>query len=178
MENTEEATKAAATEEKAEDSGETESIKESETTEAPTEDFKEKYFYLAAEMENLRKRLEREKSQVIKFGSENILRDLIHVLDTFELTKNALVHDEDEKIKNIYLGLEMVSKQFADTLKSHGLEKIEALGKTFDPNFHEAIAKEKNEEKDEMTILTEHQAGYVLNGRVLRASKVVVSTKE
>ncbi len=177
MENTEELEKAASNEEV---EGKTEPGEEKkEDSKVESEDnYKEKYFYLAAEMENLKKRLEREKSQVIKFGSENILRDLIQVLDTFELTKNALAQDEDEKVKNIFLGLEMVSKQFVDALKNHGLEKIEALGKTFDPNFHEAIAKEKDEEKEEMTILKEHQSGYALNGRVLRASKVVVSSKE
>ena len=146
MENTEELEKTAS----AEESEQEEAKADAETSEEqkqPEVDYKEKYYYLAAEMENLKKRLEREKSQVIKFGSENILRDLIQVLDTFELTKNALALDEDEKVKNIFLGLEMVSKQFVDALKNHGLEKIEALGKTFDPNFHEAIAKEKDEEK-------------------------------
>lgn len=138
-------------------------------------EFKEKYFYLAAEMENLRKRSEREKIQTIKFGNENILKDIVSIVDTFELTLNALKLDTDEKMKNVCVGLEMVRKQFVDTLKNHGLEKIETEGKVFDPNFHEAIAQEKSDNHKEMDIIKEQQSGYILNGRVLRASKVTVA---
>ena len=141
------------------------------------EEFKQKYYYLAAEMENARKRFEREKTQIVKFGSESILKDIVSVVDTFELTLNALKADEDEKMKNVCVGLEMIRKQFLETLKGHGLEKIDSLEKPFDPNFHEAMSKEQSDKHEEMTVIKEHQSGYTLNGRVLRASKVIVSTK-
>jgi molecular chaperone GrpE len=141
-------------------------------------DYKDKYFYIAAEMVNQTKRLEREKSQIIKFSSERVLKDLISVVDTFELTLNALRLDQDEKMKNVVVGLDMVRDQFLAVLKSNGLEVIETKDKKFDPNFHEAIAQENRDDKEEMDIITEHQSGYILNGRVLRASKVVVASKE
>ncbi len=137
-------------------------------------DYKAKYFYMAAEMDNLRKRLEREKSQIIKFGTEGILSDLVQVVDTFELTLKAVRNVEDEQVKNIVVGLDMVNNQFLSTLKNHGLEKIETKeGVDFDPNFHEAIGQEDG--KKENKIIRQEQSGYILNGRVLRASKVIVS---
>lgn len=103
-------------------------------------DYKAKYFYIAAEMDNYRKRMERERENLVKFGNERVLSDLIEVMDNFERTIQMLKFDEDEKVKNILTGLEMVSKQFLDTLTKHGLTPVEAIGKDFDPNFHEAMA--------------------------------------
>ncbi len=142
------------------------------------ENFKDKYFYLAAEMQNMQKRFERERTNLVKFGNENILKDLIEVVDSFELTLNAIKGDQDAKVKNIFVGIEMVHKQCLSALKKHGLEPIEAMGKEFDPNFHEAVAQEYSDEKSEGEILQVHQTGYLLNSRVLRASKVVVATNE
>lgn len=139
--------------------------------------YKEKYYYLAAEYENALKRFEREKSNIIKFGAENILKDVLSSIDLFELTVQALVHDQDPKIKNILVGLEMIRKQMVDNLSKHGLERITSLNALFDPNFHEAVAQEINAEVVENTVIKEHQAGYKLNGRLLRAAKVVVSKK-
>lgn len=144
-------------------------------TQKEEEDFKAKYFYLAAEMENQRKRFEREKENLVKYGLENVLRDLVEVVDNFERTVDMLKLDEDEKVKNIVFGIDMVRKQFLDVLGKSGLEQLETIGKTFDPNFHEALSSEEVEGKKEDEILKEHQKGYVLNGRLLRPSKVVVA---
>lgn len=137
--------------------------------------YKEKYYYLAAEYENATKRFEREKTNIVKFGSENILRDVLGSIDLFELTVQALVHEQDPKIKNISIGLEMIRKQMIDTLSRHGLERVNSLNNPFDPNLHEAVAQELNAEVAENTVIKEHQSGYKLNGRLLRAAKVVVS---
>jgi len=139
--------------------------------------YKEKYYYLAAEYENALKRFEREKSNIVKFGSENILRDVLGSIDLFELTVQALVNEQDPKIKNITVGLEMIRKQMIDSLSKHGLERITSLNASFDPNLHEAVAQEVNPDVAENTVIKEHQAGYKLNGRLLRAAKVVVSKK-
>lgn len=138
-------------------------------------DFKAKYYYLAAEVENMRKRFEREKENILKFGSEKILSSLITVVDNFDLTVNALKNDNDEKVQNIVKGIEMVRAQFLDVLKQNGLTPVESLGKVFDPNFHEAVAQAPAEGKKDQEIITEYQKGYVLNGRLLRAAKVVVA---
>lgn len=139
-------------------------------------DFKEKYYYLAAEVENMRKRFEREKENLLKYGNEKVLSALIGVLDNFDLTVNALKNDNDEKVQNIVKGIDMIRNQFLDVLKQNGVQPVESLGKTFDPNFHEAVAQAIAEGKKDQEIITEYQRGYILNGRLLRAAKVVVAS--
>src|SRR5438477_430474 len=78
------------------------------------EDFKAKYYYLAAEVENMRKRFEREKENLLKFGNEKVLSSLVNVVDNFDLTVNALKNDNDEKVQNIVKGIDMIRSQFLD----------------------------------------------------------------
>jgi len=139
-------------------------------------DYKEKYFYLAAEHENYRKRMERERENTLKYGNEKVLSDLLEVVDTFERTIDMLRSDEDQKVKNLVVGLDMVNKLFLDKLDKHGLTPVESLGKDFDPNFHEAMAQEYMEGKKPNEVIKEFQKGYILNGRLLRAAKVVVAS--
>jgi molecular chaperone GrpE len=144
----------------------------------PEEDFKDKYYYLAAEMENLRKRFDREKQNLLKYGSEKILSGLLEVLDNLDRTSDAIATDKDEKIKNVWTGIEMVKKQFVDVLEANGLEQIKAIGEKFDPNVHEAMAGQPSEGKENDEIITEFQKGYTLNGRLLRATKVIIVNNE
>ena len=139
-------------------------------------DWKSKYYYLAAEMENGRKRFEREKENLLKYGNDKILGDLLDVVDNFERTVDMLKPDQDQKVKNIVVGLDMVRKMFLDSLGKHGLSQLESLGKDFDPNFHEAMGQEYSEGKRPNEVLKEYQKGYVLNGRLLRAARVVVAS--
>ncbi len=138
------------------------------------EDFKSKFMYLAAEMENMRRRYEREKEGLIKFGNEKVLSGLLDVVDNLDRSIEAVSGEEDEKIKNIVTGLDMVRSQFMEVLTKNGLEEVEALGKEFDPNFHEALAQQPSEGKEDQEVLSVFQKGYILNGRLLRAAKVVV----
>lgn len=139
-------------------------------------DWKAKYYYVAAELDNTLKRFEREKENIHKYGNEKILSDLLEVTDNFERTIGMLRFDEDQKVKNLVFGLDMIQKQFLDTLGKHGLSTIEALGKEFNPNVHEAMAQEYEEGKKPNEVIKELQKGFTLNGRVLRASKVIVSS--
>lgn len=139
-----------------------------------SEDFKEKYYYLAAEMQNMQRRFDKEKENLLKYGSEKILRDLLDVVDNFERTIGFIKDDKDEKVKNLYVGLDMVNTQFTESLVKHGLKKVEAIGEKFDPNFHEALAQQPSDGKEDMEILQVHQDGYTLNERLIRPAKVVV----
>ncbi len=139
------------------------------------ESYKDKYYYLAAEIQNLQKRFEREKDSLIKFGHERVMGDLIDVIDNFERTLGFIEKDEDEKVQNIVVGIKMISKMFLDTLEKHGLKQIEALGKEFDPNVHEAMSEKEVEGKTNKEVVEVFQSGYTLNGRVLRAAKVVIA---
>ena len=151
---------------------------QAETQVAPKEevDYKAKYFYIAAELDNYRKRMEREKENLLKYGNERVLNDLIQVVDNFERTVDMLKNDQDPKVKNIVTGLNMVTKQFLDALTKHGLTPVESIGKDFDPNFHEAMAQEYAEGKKPNEVIKEFQKGYTLNGRLIRPSKVVVAS--
>lgn len=139
-------------------------------------DFKAKYFYIAAEMDNYRKRMEREKENLVKYGNERVLSDLLAVVDNFERTIDMLKPDQDPKMKNVVTGLDMVKKQFIDALSKHGLTPVDSIGKDFDPNFHEAVAQEYAEGKKPNEVIKEFQKGYTLNGRLVRAAKVVVAS--
>lgn len=139
------------------------------------EDWKAKYYYLAAEMENLKKRHRRDAENTAKYSNEKVLSDLLDVLDNFERITMSLANDEDEKVKNIVFGIDMVQKQFVEALGKHGLKAIETGNTKFDPNIHEAVAQEEVEGKESEEIVKEMQKGYMLNERVLRASKVVIA---
>ncbi len=144
-----------------------------------SENFKEKFYYLAAEMENLKKRNQKELERTIKYGNERILGDLIEVVDNFDRVALALVNDNDQKIKNLKIGMDMVRKQFVDILGKNGLSTIKSIGQIFDPNFHEAVGTEEvnetNKEVKDQQIVKEYLQGYELNGRLLRAAKVVIA---
>lgn len=139
------------------------------------EDFKEKYYYLAAEMQNMQRRFDNEKSNLLKYGNEKLLNDMIDVVDNLERSLEFIQNDEDEKVKNIVVGIEMTVKIFLDNLEKHGLKQIEALGKEFDPHFHEALAQQPAEGKEDNEIIQVHQTGYTLNERVIRAAKVIIA---
>ncbi len=156
------------------DQVETENV-ETISPKAKEEDFKAKYYYLAAEFDNMKKRFEREKENLLKFGNEKVLSGLVGVVDNFDLTVSALKNDNDDKVQNIVKGIDMIRNQFLDVLKQNGLTQVESLGKTFDPNFHEAVAQAPAPGKEDQEIITEYQRGYILNGRLLRAAKVVVA---
>ena len=170
---------------KADENKESVETLDSQTSEASIEDvqpkkeeidYKAKYFYIAAEMDNFRKRMEREKENLIKYGNERILSDLLQIVDNFERTTEMLKHDQDPKVKNIVAGIDMVQKQFVDTLSKHGLTPVQSVGRDFDPNFHEAMAQEYEEGAKPNQVIKEFQKGYTLNGRLIRAAKVVVSS--
>lgn len=164
------------TEVEAEAKVETETEAETEA-EKKEEDFKEKYYYLAAEMDNMRKRFFKEKENILKYGSEKLLSSLIEVVDNLDRTIDALDGEKDKKIKNIVSGVDMVRVQFLDILSKNGLLEVESIGKIFDPNFHEAMAEQSVKGKKDQEIISEYQKGYVLNGRLLRAAKVIIAKK-
>lgn len=152
-----------------------EEVKVEETSEEviEEEDFKSKFYYLAAEMENMKRRHEKDRENLLKFGNERIISSMVSVLDDLD---RSLEHaeKEDENFKDLIVGLEMVRKNFHEVLTRNGLEPVESIGKEFDPNFHEAMAQQPAEGKKDGEILTEFQKGYTLNGRLLRPAKVIV----
>jgi len=129
-----------------------------------------------ADLENTRKRLDREKQEFVKFANEGVLFDLLNVLDDLERTVD-LAESSQEDLSAFLKGVEIILAHLYEMLKNHGVKPIEAEGKIFDPNFHEALMQAENKELPEHTIIEVLQKGYLIHGRVLRTAKVKVSKK-
>lgn len=164
----------------AEHSAETAEAETVETKMAALEEelsqYKDRYMRAVAEMENIRRRSEKERIDSMKYGLEGFVKDLLPVLDSFELAVNA-EHTEsatNENGQSFYSGMVMVKKQMIDTLRKHGLDQLDAKNQPFDPNFHQAIQRVESAEHKEETVAGEFQKGYVLNGRLIRPAMVSV----
>ena len=131
-----------------------------------------KYLYLYAEFENAKKRAVRERSVLIKFGWENVARELLLVFDNFE---RALQHIPAQTDKNLTDGLKMISSQFKSALQKQGVQQVELLGKLFSPELAEAIAQIPSDQPAG-TVIKEELPGFTLHGRLLRPANVVVSS--
>ncbi len=129
-----------------------------------------------ADLENTRKRLDREKQEFVKFANEGLIFDLLNVLDDLERTVD-LAESSKEDLSGFLKGIEMILAHLYEMLKNHGVKPIEAEGKIFDPNFHEALMQVENKELPEHTIIEVLQKGYLIHGRVLRTAKVKVTKK-
>lgn len=134
----------------------------------------------AAEAENTKKRLLTDYQRQLKFANEGILAGMVPVLDSLEAAIKSAAEkvetdDASPEFTSFNEGVELVHKQLLDALKIHGLEPIEAVGKAFDPNQHEALLVTPSDDVPEGQIIEEFRRGYMLHTRVLRASQVVVS---
>ena len=140
---------------------------------------KEEKIRLLAEMENLRKRFEREKVDTIKFGSINLARDVLSPADNLERALIALPEKDEysQNIKNLIDGLRMVLKEFKTILEKHGVKKIGSIDKKFDHNFHQAMMEIERDDVEEGTVVQEVQSGYTMYDRLLRPAMVGVSKK-
>lgn len=132
-----------------------------------------KYLYLYAEFENYKRRQARERQDLLKFGFENAARDLLEVLDNLERALAALPPGADA---NLAAGLRMVESQFRSTLQKQGVQAVASVGQPFNPEFHEAMGQEPSPEHAPGVIVRELTRGYTLNGRLLRAARVTISS--
>jgi len=141
------------------------------------EDLLDKYMRAVAEMENLRKRLEREKQDFYQFALNEFLREILNVQDNFE---RALMNKDQTDGKTFQEGIELIAKQFTDLIRKRGVEPIDAFQKKFDPNLHQAVLTEESDQVEEPLVGEELQKGYTLNGRLLRPSlvKVIIPKKD
>jgi molecular chaperone GrpE len=126
-----------------------------------------------ADFENYKKRAAREKEDAVKYANSSLLQRLVSILDNFELGLAAAKTESEHS--PIYSGMVLVQKQLNDLLEENGLQAIEAEGKKFDPNLHEAIAHEPSESAEE-TVIRQARRGYRFKDRLLRPARVVVSS--
>ncbi len=137
----------------------------------------DRFLRSAADFENAKKRLGREREEFVKFALEDLIYNLLPVLDNFNFALSHIVGD-DEKTRSMREGFLLIQKQLLQVLSERGLKPIETLtGKHFNPHIHEAVSSVFDPEQPEGTILEEVQAGYELNGKLLRPAKVKISTR-
>ena len=126
-----------------------------------------------AEFDNFRKRTDKEKSQMFEMGAKSIIEKILPAIDSFELGMAAM--SEEDRSSGVGQGMEKIYKQLMTILEGAGVKQIEALGKEFDPNLHNAVMHEENEEFGENTVSQELQKGYMYNDSVIRHSMVKVA---
>ena len=143
---------------------------ELEEQKAKTDEYFEHLKRNMAEFDNYKKRISKEKENMYKGIVSDIAQDLLPILDNFEKALGS--ECTDEKYKD---GMQMIYNQMSEYLKKQGLEEIEAIGKTFDPNLHEAVMHEENEEKGEKEIVEVFRKGYKIGEKVIRHSMVKVA---
>lgn len=143
------------------------------TLKAETEAINDKFLRLNAEFQNYKRRVEKEKTDLLKYGNEKLMTELLPVLDNFSraLSMGAM-ETADQKFID---GLGMIQKSLEDFMTKNGVKKIEAAGEAFDPQLHHAVMTEEREGCEPDTVIEILQEGYTLNDRVIRPSMVKVS---
>jgi molecular chaperone GrpE len=140
---------------------------------AEAERYRDQALRAAADLENYRKRMIREKEEAIRYANAGLLEKLLPILDNFELGLDAARGDSGAK--GIVDGFAMVHRQLGDFLVSSGLQPIDAVGHPFDPKFHEALGHETDVSKADGTVLKQLRRGYRLADRLIRPSSVIVN---
>ena len=137
------------------------------------DEVKDQLLRLRADFENTKKRLEKDKFEAIRFANERLLEEILHVVDNFDRAMTSLSEGHDpEKVKQ---GLKLAQDELHKVLETHGVQIIPSVGREFDPKVHEAVAVVESDEAKEGLVLDEVQKGYLLNGRLLRPSKVRIA---
>jgi molecular chaperone GrpE len=150
-------------------------IKKIETVQEASDKNLDLYIRSQAEIDNLKKRYQKERQDLVKFANESLIKQLLPVVDNLE---KAITHSQDEdSIEAIREGIDLTLKGLTDILQKAGVKTVEAVGEQFDPNFHEAVSEMADDGVEPGTVIKDLQKGYILNQRLIRPSMVIVSKK-
>ena len=136
---------------------------------------KDRYLRALADLANLKKRMTQDRTEAYERGMISVIEELLPVLDNFERAMAALETERD--VDSLHEGVKLIYNQLKSTLQHRGIEPIEALGKQFDPFWHEAAGQIPSEEAEEGEVVHELQRGYKIGDRVVRPSRVAVATR-
>ena len=148
-------------------------VEELEKTKKEAAENYDKYLRVTADLENFKKRAIKERADAINYGNERLIKDILPIVDSLERALDHAYNSED--FDAFVEGLKLIYDKILVSLKKHGVERIDAAGKDFDPNFHEAMSQVETEEFEDNKIVEEFEKGYLLNGRLLRPVKVSIS---
>jgi molecular chaperone GrpE len=130
---------------------------------------------VSAEFENYKKRSVRELSDVQKYANQSLVRDLLPIIDNLDLALKSATESDSNTDGCLLDGVELTRKEIIKVFEKNNIEQIEAIGKPFDPNFHEAVMREESDEYAENTVINEMQKGYLMHDRLIRPAMVVVA---
>lgn len=147
---------------------------EQPSPEAELAELKDRYLRLYAELENYKRRVIKDKEELVKYGNESLLYEILPVIDNLEM---ALKHSGDSVFDGLVKGVEITLREFRRVTEKFGLTPIEAVGKPFDPSVHHAMTQVERADLNDKTVVEEFRKGYMLSGKVLRPSLVAVSKK-
>ena len=153
---------------------EPEAAAEAEDMEAQLADYKDRYVRAHAEMDNLRKRFDRERQEIVEYSKDSLLRDFLRVYDAIEKSIQ-MAHEHHPDDESFAEGLKMTEKILLDILKQNHVTPIETKDVAFDPNFHEALMQINREDMESNMVVDELEKGFMMHDRVLRPAKVTVS---
>ncbi len=163
------------------DKDQKEEVKE-KTVEEKLKDTEEKLLRSLAEIENQRRRFEKEIKDAFEFGSYNFAKESLAILDNLQRAKEAIKNDEklkvNEDLERFIDNINIIEKDLISIFERNNIKKIESQNKKFDPNFHQAMSEVEDDKVDPGTILLEIQAGYLLGERLLRPALVSVSKRK
>jgi molecular chaperone GrpE len=135
----------------------------------------EKFLRAYADLDNFKKRVEKDKADSLKYAIEGLLKDLLPFIDNLERAVDHAADEKSEHSEALIAGVELTLKDLKRALENHGLKPIEAVGKPFDPGLHEAMMQVESDAYASQTVVEEFQKGYLLRDRLLRPSRVSVS---
>jgi molecular chaperone GrpE len=154
-----------------------EQLADLQTRAAKAQEHWDRLLRTTADFDNFKKRAAREKQDAIKYATESLLQKVIPVLDNFEMALAAAQNSSAADIKSLQDGVAMIHAQLKSTLTEAGLEEVDATGKPFDPNLHEAVSQQESAAVAEGQVLQQLRKGYKLRERLLRPATVIVAKK-
>jgi molecular chaperone GrpE len=137
----------------------------------------ERLLRVTADLENFKKRALREREEAVKFSNESLMKKLIPVLDNFDMALAAANQNPGANAQSLQTGVAMIFQQLRSALVESGLEEVDASGKLFDPNWHEAVSQQESPDVPEGNVLQQLRKGYKLRDRLIRPATVVVAKK-
>ena len=152
-----------------------EQVEELKTRAARSDENWDRLLRTTADFDNFKKRAARERQDAIRFANEGLVQKLIPVLDNFEVALAAAQTSSADGLKSLQDGVNMIQTQLRSVLLETGLEEVDATGKAFDPNLHEAVSEQESAEVPEGHVLQQLRKGYKLRERLLRPATVIVA---
>ncbi len=144
---------------------------------AQADEFWERLVRTTADFDNFKKRAARERQDAARYANESLIQKLIPVLDNFEMAQTAAQNAPANVAQSLQAGIAMIQQQLKSALADAGLQEVDATGKAFDPNLHEAVSQQETAETPEGHVMQQLRKGYKLRDRLLRPATVVVAKK-